>query len=66
MYEKKNLPISVHTVNNIHNSNLEGGVSGEDPEHHGDPVEDHHQEHPVREHARVKHQDHHSEQIVFF
>ena len=43
---------------------LDGGVSGEDPEHHGDPVEPHHQEHPVRVHRRVQDQNQHPESIV--
>ena len=38
---------------------LEGGISRKDPEHHGDPVKDNDQEHPVREHRGVQHQHKH-------
>jgi hypothetical protein len=41
------------------NTYLDGGISRENPEHHGDPVKAHHQEYPVGVHRRVQDQYQH-------
>jgi len=50
----------------MRNNDLDSGISGEDPKHHGDPVEDDHQEDPVGVHRRVQDQNQHPEKKGLF